>query len=133
MKKQNSYNIWYQLTSTLSASMWGGNGEVIFNEPGLDVDEAELDVTKPLDGPGTTEHWPSVTQKIAYITLQKALSRWSKRQFLNLNYGGVPSHRFSSKSAMFVERNVRYPALFTNLFRWHAGAVSFPLSDIILA
>ncbi len=35
--------------------------------------------------------------------------------------------------AMFVERKVRYSALFTNLVRWHAGAVSFPLSDIILA
>ncbi len=34
---------------------------------------------------------------------------------------------------MFVERKVRYSALFTNLVRWHAGAVSFPLSDIILA
>jgi hypothetical protein len=34
---------------------------------------------------------------------------------------------------MFVERKVCYLALFTNLVRWHAGAVSFPLSDIILA
>jgi hypothetical protein len=34
---------------------------------------------------------------------------------------------------MFVERKVRYSALFTNLVGWHAGAVSFPLSDIILA
>ncbi len=34
---------------------------------------------------------------------------------------------------MFVERNVRYSALFTNLVGWHAGAVSFPLSDVILA
>jgi hypothetical protein len=34
---------------------------------------------------------------------------------------------------MFVERKVCYSALFTNLVRWHAGAVSFPLSDIILA
>jgi hypothetical protein len=34
--------------------------------------------------------------------------------------------------AMFVERNFRYSALFTNLVGWHAGAVSFPLSDIIL-
>jgi hypothetical protein len=29
-------------------------------------------------------------------------------------------------SAMFVERNVRYSALFTNLVGWHASAVSFP-------
>ncbi len=34
---------------------------------------------------------------------------------------------------MFVERKVRYSALFTNLVRWHASDVSFPLSDIILA
>jgi hypothetical protein len=35
--------------------------------------------------------------------------------------------------AMFVEIKVRYSALFTNLVGWHAGAVSFPLSDVILA
>ncbi len=34
---------------------------------------------------------------------------------------------------MFVERKVRYSALFTNLVGWHSGAVSFPLSDVILA
>jgi hypothetical protein len=34
---------------------------------------------------------------------------------------------------MFVERNVRYSALFTNLVGWHASAVSFTLSDVILA
>ncbi len=34
---------------------------------------------------------------------------------------------------MFVERKVCYSALFTNLVWWHTGAVSFPLSDIILA
>jgi len=34
---------------------------------------------------------------------------------------------------MFVERKVRYSALFTNLVGWHENAVSFPLSDIILA
>jgi hypothetical protein len=33
---------------------------------------------------------------------------------------------------MFVERKVRYSALFTNLVGWHASAVSFPLSDVIL-
>ncbi len=35
--------------------------------------------------------------------------------------------------AMSVKRKVRYSSLFTNLVRWHAGAVSFPLSDVILA
>ncbi len=35
--------------------------------------------------------------------------------------------------AMFVERKVCYSALITNLVRWHESAVSFPLSDIILA
>jgi hypothetical protein len=34
---------------------------------------------------------------------------------------------------MFVKRKVRYSTLFTNLVGWHARAVSFPLSDIILA
>jgi hypothetical protein len=34
---------------------------------------------------------------------------------------------------MFVERKVRYSTLFTNLVGWHAGAVSIPLSDVILA
>jgi len=34
---------------------------------------------------------------------------------------------------MFVERKVHYSALFTNLVRWHAIVVSFPLSDVILA
>ncbi len=34
---------------------------------------------------------------------------------------------------MFVERKVRYLALFTNLVGWHAGAVSFLPSDVILA
>jgi len=34
---------------------------------------------------------------------------------------------------MFVEREVRYSAMFTTLVGWHVGAVSFPLSDVILA
>ncbi len=34
---------------------------------------------------------------------------------------------------MFVERKVHYSVLFTNLVGWHVGAVSFPLSDAILA
>jgi hypothetical protein len=34
---------------------------------------------------------------------------------------------------MFVERKVHYSALFINLVSWHAGAVSFPPSDVILA
>jgi hypothetical protein len=34
---------------------------------------------------------------------------------------------------MFAERKVHYSASFTNLVRWHANAVSFPLSDVILA
>ncbi len=35
--------------------------------------------------------------------------------------------------AMFVKRKVCYSALFTNLVWWHTGAVSFPLSDAIVA
>jgi hypothetical protein len=34
---------------------------------------------------------------------------------------------------MFVERKVRYSALFTNLVGWHAIAASFPLSNVIWA
>jgi hypothetical protein len=34
---------------------------------------------------------------------------------------------------MFVERKVCYSALFTYFVRWHTSAVSFPLSDVILA
>ncbi len=37
------------------------------------------------------------------------------------------------KKTIFVERKVRYSALFTNLVGWHAGAVSFLPSDVILA
>ncbi len=36
-------------------------------------------------------------------------------------------------AALFVQRKVRYSALFINLVGRHASAVSFPLSDIILA
>jgi hypothetical protein len=36
-------------------------------------------------------------------------------------------------NAMFVERKVCYSALFSNLVRWHAGAVSIPPSVVILA
>jgi hypothetical protein len=34
---------------------------------------------------------------------------------------------------MFVEREVHYSALLTNLVRWHTSTVSFPLSDVIFA
>jgi hypothetical protein len=34
---------------------------------------------------------------------------------------------------MFVETKDHYSPLFTNLVGWHARAVSFPLSDVILA
>jgi hypothetical protein len=44
----------------------------------------------------------------------------------------VSSHT-NSPSPMFVERKVLYSALFTNLVVWHTSAVSFSLSDIILA
>jgi hypothetical protein len=33
--------------------------------------------------------------------------------------------------SIFVERKVRYSALFTNLVRRHAVAVGYPLSDVI--
>jgi hypothetical protein len=38
-----------------------------------------------------------------------------------------------ARKAMFVERLVCYSALFTYLVRWHAGAVSLPTGDAILA
>jgi hypothetical protein len=34
---------------------------------------------------------------------------------------------------MFVETKVNYSALFTNFAGWHADALIFPLSDVILA
>jgi hypothetical protein len=34
---------------------------------------------------------------------------------------------------MFAEREVCFSDLFTNLVRWHANAVSFSQSDVILA
>jgi hypothetical protein len=49
---------------------------------------------------------------------------------------GATTHNLMALSlvqSMFVERKVRYTALFTNLVGWHAGTVSFPLSDVILA
>ena len=45
----------------------------------------------------------------------------------------MKSSSVTDVTPMFVERKVRYSALFTNLVGWHASAVSFPLSDIILA
>jgi len=47
--------------------------------------------------------------------------------------GGKGGHFEVCFYSMFVERKVRYSAFFTNLVEWHAGAVSFPLSDVILA
>ncbi len=45
----------------------------------------------------------------------------------------LPLKIFRTVWPIFVERKVRYSALFTKLVRWHAGVVSFPLSDVILA
>ena len=44
-----------------------------------------------------------------------------------------PVTHFISSLSMFVERKVRYSALFTNLLGWRASAVSIPLSDVFLA
>ncbi len=44
-----------------------------------------------------------------------------------------PVTRGKLMRSMFVERKVHYSALFINLVGWHAGAVSFPQSDVILA
>ncbi len=40
---------------------------------------------------------------------------------------------YPSFLSMFVDRMVCYSALFTNLVGWHASAVNFALSDVILA
>ncbi len=45
----------------------------------------------------------------------------------------INSTPLQTSKPMFVERKVCYSALFTNLVGWHAGAPSFPLSDVILA
>jgi hypothetical protein len=52
---------------------------------------------------------------------------------LQPSYLLVETSPINSIVPMFVERKVRYSALFTNLVGWHASAVSFPLSDVILA
>jgi hypothetical protein len=52
---------------------------------------------------------------------------------LLLVYAVYKSMLFEKSVSMFVERKVRYLALFTILVGWHAGAVSFTLSDVILA
>jgi hypothetical protein len=41
--------------------------------------------------------------------------------------------KLGNQATMIVERKVHYSALFTNLVGWHTSAVSFPLSDVILA
>ncbi len=46
-------------------------------------------------------------------------------------FSNIP--QFETIHPMFVERKDCYSALFTYLVGWHASAVSFPLSDVILA
>jgi hypothetical protein len=48
----------------------------------------------------------------------------SRASFVSTMFSGIP---------LFVERKVRYSALFTYLVGKHVGAVSFPLIDVILA
>ncbi len=68
-----------------------------------------------------------VSQKIANVNEPLKRCDWP---IGNTNKGGV---RLRHVLAMFVERKVRYGVLFTNLVRWHASAVCFPLSDVIFA
>ncbi len=49
------------------------------------------------------------------------------------NFYSTSYDHFKWVPSMFAERKVCYSALFTNLVGWHASAVTFPLSDIILA
>ncbi len=80
------------------------------------------------------------------VVVSKALTEtyWpfaiiTKNYFLSKRLNLKPGKSFSKwpvdarKNAMFVERKARYSSLFTNLVGWHAGTVSFPLSDVILA
>ncbi len=41
--------------------------------------------------------------------------------------------KISSINVCFVETKVRYSAMFTYMVGWHAGAVTFPPSNFILA
>jgi hypothetical protein len=50
-----------------------------------------------------------------------------KAASISIINGSIKAH------PMFVEGLVRYSAMFTYLDRWHAGAVSLPPSDVMLA
>jgi hypothetical protein len=55
-----------------------------------------------------------------YSNLFLRLLKMQRKKFITLPHG------VSEINPMFVEGKVRYSALFTDLARWHAGAVSFP-------
>jgi hypothetical protein len=65
----------------------------------------------------------SIPGKGTYIQISKFLVKIDEFDVKCLNLS----------DPMFVERKVHYSAFLTNLVRWHTGAVSFPLSDVILA
>jgi hypothetical protein len=75
----------------------------------------------------------------SFLTLRtNKLGCWSLASLYRTGLSNVwkkgcqPTPRVDS-DPMFIERKVCYSALFTNLIGWHASAVSFPPSDIILA
>ncbi len=47
-------------------------------------------------------------------------------KILQKTYVSIMKQFHKLGNAMFVKRKVSYSALFTNLFRWRSGAVSFP-------
>ncbi len=100
---------------------------------------------KQIDNSPTTLVFYSICHKALAFTNTLAYYRIRTLQIRNVFLSNCPrggicksSHdiqMFILRAAepMFVERKVCYSALFTNLVRWHAGTVSFPLSDVILA
>jgi hypothetical protein len=72
-----------------------------------------------------------------HSSLLRTLVTYERKKFCNtgptVDQKGFAQSSSISCLSMFVEKKVSYSALFKNLVGWHAGAVSFPLSDVILA
>ncbi len=84
-------------------------------------------------GPGwvlLTKVWP----RLWGVYIVPISSNYLTKASLPWLHGRANCHCISQgakASPMFVEKKVCYSALLTNLVGWHAGAVSFPLSDVI--
>jgi hypothetical protein len=100
---------------------------------------------KQIDNSPTTLVFYSICHKALAFTNTLAYYRIRTLQIRNVFLSNCPrggicktSHDIKmfilmAVKPIFVERKVCYSALFTNLDRWHAGTVSFPLSDFILS